>query len=225
MHEGAVGGTAETALVERICRGDRDAAASLIQRHNRSLWRIARGILRNEADAEDVLQEAYLRAFTSIAEFRGESSLSTWLARIVINEARRRLRRAKPTVELAGTGEGPIGEARESLAPVVPSPEQEAARYQIRRMVEQAVDALPAPFRAVFIMRVVEQMSVEETAAALRIPPATVKTRLHRASQRLRRMLGVEFASALDGAFPFAGARCARLTARVLARLNPATGG
>lgn len=208
------------ALVTLLRQGDRAAAATLVQHHNRTLWRIARGIVGNEADADDVVQEAYLRALSSVAGFRGESSLSTWLARIVVNEAVRRTRSRRPTLDLATVAETAIAGHSAAPAPMPSSPEQAAAREQVRRMVEQAVDGLAAPFRAVFVMRAVEQMSVEETAAALRVPAATVKTRFHRARQQLQQALGAEFAAIFEGAFPFGGARCERLTTAVLARLD-----
>jgi RNA polymerase sigma-70 factor (ECF subfamily) len=221
MGEMNAAGRDDGALLDRLRQGDGAAAALVMQRHNRALWRIARGILRDEAEAEEAVQDAYMRAFTSAAGFRGEASLSTWLARIVINEALRRLGRRRPTADLSAIAEGTAARHPHPLAMPPPTPEQAAARAQIRRLVEQAVDALPRPFRLVFLMRVVEQMSTEETAAALHIPPATVKTRLHRANQQLRQSLGAEFAAIFDGAFPFAGERCARLTAAVLHRLAP----
>lgn len=214
-------GRDDGALLDRLRQGDSAAAALVMQRHNRALWRIARGILRDEAEAEEAVQDAYMRAFTSTAEFRGEASLSTWLARIVINEALRRLSRRRPNFDLSAIEAGTAARHPHLLALLPPTPEQAAARAQIRRLVERAVDALPTPFRLVFLMRVIEQMSIEETAAALHIPPATVKTRLHRANQQLRLSLGAEFAAIFDDTFPFAGERCARLTAAVLHRLAP----
>jgi len=208
-------------LLDRLRRGDRDAAALLVQRHNRALWRIARGILRHDADAEDAVQDGYLRAFTRIHEFRGDAGLGTWLARIVINEALRRLgtRRAMVDVSELTESAAPGDRWRSDLA-LSQDPERTAARQELRRTVEQAVDALPVPFRLVFIMRVVEQASIEETAAALAVPPATVKTRLHRANQALRQTLGVEPAAVFEDAFPFGGARCERLTRAVVSRLR-----
>jgi len=194
-----------------------------MRRHNRTLWRLARGILRHDADAEDAVQEAYLRAFARIHEFRGDSSLGTWLAHIAINEALRLLGTRRVTADLSEATEGaaPEGPWRPGLASPPQDPERAAARQELRRSVERAVDALPAPFRLVFVLRVVEQASVEETAAMLGIPPATVKTRLHRANRMLRQVLGDEFAAAFDGgAFPLGGTRCERLTRTVLSSLR-----
>lgn len=211
--------TEESLLLDRVRQGDRDAAAALMQRNNRALWRIARGILRDDAEAEEVVQETYLRGLSAIDRFRGDSSLATWLARIVVNEAMRRLERRRPSVPMEEWDET-LGADPGAYALAAPSdPEQVAARAEIRRLVEHAIDRLPAPFRAVFIMRTIEQMTVEETAAALGIPPATVKTRLWRANLALRAALGGDLAQAFSDAFPFAGARCDRLVAAVLAKL------
>jgi RNA polymerase sigma-70 factor, ECF subfamily len=207
-------------LLAALRRGNGDAAAAVMQRHNRALWRIARGILGDDGEAEEAVQDTWLRAFTTSHAYRGEASLGTWLARIVINAAIRRADRRRPTVEL-----DPIADllpvdhpGSATMAPPV-GPEQAAARAEIRRVVEQAVDTLPTPFRVVFMMRVVEQMSIEETAITLAIPTATVKTRLHRANEQLRTVLGGTFAAILEDTFPFGGMRCARLTDAVLARL------
>jgi RNA polymerase sigma-70 factor (ECF subfamily) len=210
----------ETTLVARFRLGDRSAARTIIQRYNRRFWRLARGIVDDDTDAEEALHNAYVRALTSISTFRGESSLATWMARIVVNEALRRRAARRDPVDL--------DEIAESLPPDHPGsvtmprpfdPEIAAARQQVRQIVERAVDALPAPFRVVFMMRIVEQMSIEETAAALDIPLGTAKTRLHRANQQLRAALGAEFAAMFDDAFPFEGARCERLTQSVLDRM------
>jgi RNA polymerase sigma-70 factor, ECF subfamily len=210
-------GSADIALLEDLRHGSREAVAAAVHQHNRSLWRIARGILGDDSDAEDAVQDAYVRAFTSLDTFRGDASLGTWLARIVINEALRRAERRKPTVDLDEVAERDAGAA--TMAPSA-GPEQAAARAEVRRILENAVDALPSEFRTVFMMRIVEQMSIEETASLLGIPQATVKTRLHRANERLRITLGAEFAAVLEGSFPFGGARCERMTQAVLARLT-----
>jgi RNA polymerase sigma-70 factor, ECF subfamily len=203
-------------LLDRVRQGDRAAAAALMQQHNRALWRIARSILGDDADAEEVVQETYLRGFRAIGTFRGDANLGTWLARIAVNEALRRLGRRRPAADAAGLDEADGSE--QIAAATTANPEHIAARAEIRRMVERAIDALPPPFRAVFMMRVVEQMSIEETAAVLAIPAATVKTRLHRATRELRAALRADLAAVFADAFPFAGLRCEELTATVLAR-------
>ena len=202
----------DTALLDAIRRDARSGFPALIQAHNQRLFRIARGILRDEAEAEEVVQETYVRAFANLDSFRGESSLGTWLARILINEALKRQQRrdaaapAEALAELPAAGE--------------PDPENSAARQEIRRLIERAIDALPPSFRVVFVMRLIEQMSIQETAEALGIPAETVKTRLHRATKRLRAELGAERSSIFEDIFPFAGARCERLTRSVLARIS-----
>src|SRR6185437_14429606 len=171
-------------LVERFRQGDRTAAQAIVQKHNQMLWRVARGIVRDDAEAEEALQNAYVRALTSLDGFRGDSSLATWLSRIVVNEALRRREHMRSPVDLADVVETlPADHPGSATMAPPPSPEAVAARKQIRRLVEGAIDALPAPFRVVFVMRMVEQMSINETAASLGIPVATAKTRLHRANQ------------------------------------------
>jgi RNA polymerase sigma-70 factor, ECF subfamily len=208
-------------VIDRIRVRDTAAMTAVMQSHNHALWRIARGILSNESDADDAVQDAYVSAFTHLDDFHGESSLYTWLARITINEALRRLRRQRQTVDVHGLAETTPVDHPHSVAPAASSnPEHIAARREITRLVEQAIDALSPPFRIVFVMRVIEPMSIDETSARLGIPAETVKTRLHRANRQLRKTLGDQFADAFNGIFPFAGARCERLQQAVLARLG-----
>ena len=205
-------------LTARLRGGDPAAFAALMRHNNRRLYRLARGILKDEGEAEEAVQEGYVRAFTHLDGFKGEASLSTWLARIVVNEALRRLRRRR--LEGAGISEAAGEEGPGGLAGSEPNPEHTAARREIRRLIERAIDALPAPFRVVFVLRAVEQLSTRETAASLGIREETVKTRLHRANRLLREALGEEFAAIWDDAFPFAGRRCDGMLARVLARIT-----
>jgi RNA polymerase sigma factor (sigma-70 family) len=211
----------EPELVALAKAGDGLAFRVIMQRCNQRLFRVARAVLRDEAEAEDVLQEAYARAFAAIAEFRGEAAIATWLTRIVLNEAHGRLRARRPTMEVEA-----IEAAQESARILAfpgraeDNPEADAARAQVRRLLEGAVDELPEPFRLVFILREVEELSVEETAAHLGLAPATVKTRLHRARRRLRDALDAQLADVMVGAYPFLGARCERITEAVLRRLT-----
>jgi RNA polymerase sigma-70 factor (ECF subfamily) len=213
----------DTLLVERFRQGDRTAAQAIVQKHNQMLWRVARGIVRDDIEAEDVLQEAYARAFAHLSGFRGEAGLFTWLTRITINEARGRLRKRRVTVGLdqveAAQAAGPQVVMFPSGGLVSQSPESDAARAQIRRLIEAAVDDLPEAFRMVFVLRDLDQLTVEETAVALDLAPATVKTRLHRARRLLRAALDRKLAATLTDAFPFLGVRCERITEAVLARL------
>jgi RNA polymerase sigma-70 factor (ECF subfamily) len=215
-------GMPEPELVGFARAGDRQAFRAIMTRCNQRLFRVARAVVRDEAEAEDVLQEAYLRAFAAIASFRGEAGIATWLTRIVLNEAHGRLRRRRPTVDLEEL------ETAQETAQVLnfpgmarsDDPEADAARAQIRRLLEQAVDALPEPFRLVFILREVEDLSVEETASHLNLKVETVKTRLHRARRRLREALDAQLADVMVGAYPFLGARCARISDAVLQRMG-----
>jgi RNA polymerase sigma-70 factor, ECF subfamily len=209
-------------LVRRALAHDNSAFRTIMERHNRRLYRIARSILRNDAEAEDAVQEAYVNAFTHLDGFRGSSSLATWLARIVINEALGRLRRQRPSVGVATFETQPIDAQIIQFPQMVASddPEQTMAQRQILRLVERATDNLPEIFRIVFVMRVIEGMNVEETACVLRLDPDTVKTRLHRARRLMREELDKQIGPVLMDAFPFAGRRCERMTIAVLQRLT-----
>jgi RNA polymerase sigma-70 factor, ECF subfamily len=214
---------AETELVAYAKAGRREAFAALMQRGNQRLFRIARGVVRDESEAEDVLQEAYVRAFAKLSEFRGEASIYTWLTRIVLNEAHGRLRKRRDTVELSAIEAAQEGRGRILMFPSAMAsddPERDAALAETRRLLERAVDDLPEAFRLVFIMREVEGCSIAETTTNLNIKAETVKTRLHRARRMLRESLDTQLASALTGAFPFLGARCQRITDAVLQRMG-----
>lgn len=208
-------------LVRRAVAGEGGAFRAIMQKYNQRLYRIARSILRHDAEAEDAVQEGYLRAFTHLDGFRGESSLSTWLSRIVMNEALGRLRARRPTVELTA-------ETQESAAQIIPfplasasdDPEKTMAQRELLKLVEQATNDLPEVYRIVFVTRVIEGMSVEDTAELLGIRPETVKTRLHRARKLVREQLDKQIGPVLMDAFPFAGRRCERMTNGVLRRLG-----
>ena len=209
-------------LAARALARDAGAFRAIMQKHNQRLYRIARGILRDNTEAEDAVQDAYVSAFTQLASYRGESTLATWLSRIVMNEALGRLRRRRPTVDLAAL-DSVRSEAEIIQFPLsTPSddPERTMAQRQILQLVEQATDNLPNVFRLVFVTRVIEGMSVEETSELLGIKPETVKTRLHRARQLVRDQLDKQIGPVLMDAFPFAGRRCERMTEAVMARLG-----
>lgn len=214
----------EAALVALARTGDGAAFRVLMQRGNQRLFRIARGVVRDDAEAEDVLQESWVRAFSALGAFRGEAGIMTWLTRIVLNEARGRLRRRRPMVDIDRFDRAQEGAQVIPFptSPVVETPEAEAARAEIRRLLEHAVDDLPETFRMVFILRDIEGCSIEETAADLDLKPETVKTRLHRARRLLREALDAKLGASLGGAFPFLGPRCQRITDTVLARLEGA---
>ena len=168
-----------------------------------------------------MVQETYVRAFTHLEDFRGDSSLATWLARIAMNEALGRLRHRRPGVEWSSLPEGAL-EAQIIQFPLASTddPEKSMAQREIQRVVEQAIDELPEGFRLVFITRVIEGMNVEETAEILGLKPETVKTRLHRARNLLRDNVEKKIGPLIMEAFPFAGKRCERLTETVLRRLG-----
>lgn len=213
----------EAELVSRARAGDREAFRAIMQRCNQRLFRIARGVVRDEAEAEDIVQEAYVRAFAGLGAFRGDAGVFTWLTRITLNEANGRLRKRRNNVELETVEAIQSRGAHLIMFPSVDpaaTPELDAARLQARRMLESAIDELPADFRMVFIMRDVEECSIAETALALGIREETVKTRLHRARRMLRGALSERLASTMTEAFMFMGARCARLSESVLARLD-----
>jgi RNA polymerase sigma-70 factor, ECF subfamily len=213
----------EAELVARARAKDASAGALIIQQNNQRLYRIARSILRDDFEAEDALQEAYIRAFTSLDSFRGDSQLGTWLARIIMNEALGRLRRRKPTIEFdtfAKAHEGSAEIIRFPAANPELDPETTMAQREIRALLERAIDALPEAFRIVLVARLIEGMSIEETADLFGIRPETVKTRLHRARKLLKDEMEKHVGPTMADAFPFAGRRCERLTHAVLDRLN-----
>jgi RNA polymerase sigma-70 factor (ECF subfamily) len=208
-------------LVRRALTRDDTAFRTIMERHNRRLYRIARSILRNDSEAEDAVQEAYVNAFTHLGGFRGDSTLATWLARITMNEALGRLRRVRPGVDLE-TFEAQRTEAQIIQFPQTVTsddPERTMAQREILQLVERATDKLLEIFRIVFMTRVIEGMSVEETAELLGLQPETVKTRLYRARRLVREELDKQIGPVLMNAFPFAGRRCERMTNAVLQRL------
>lgn len=218
----------ELAIARRVAAGDANAFEPIMRRHNRMLYRIARSILREDAEAEDCLQSAYLLAFRSIGSFNGRAKLSTWLARIVINEALGRKRRAAREGAVVSVEDaadpGAVEQGVAALATGTPGPESEAMRRQLGALIERRVDALPEAFRGVFVLRAFEELSVDEVSELLGVPEATVRTRYFRARGLLRESLAQELDGAFDEeAFAFAGARCDRIVAAVLARLGSAT--
>lgn len=212
-------GVAESELLASMRAGDPAAFAALMRSNNQRLYRLARGFLRDDLEAEEVVHDTYVRAFTHLDSFKGRSSLATWLARIVSNEALGRLRRRRPTVDVSdmaetlAAGDGPFVAAE-------PTPEQAIARREIRGAIEKAVDELPPSFRSVFMLRAIEQMSIEETASCLGIPGETVKTRFHRANKLLRRALTTQLGAIFDDMYLFRGPRCDGLVATVLQRIG-----
>ena len=213
----------DLALAQRCAAREPAAIRQVVTGNNQRLFRAAWTVLKDRTEAEEAVQAGYLKAFAHIGEFGGRSSLSTWLTRIVVNEALARLRSARRrSNQLAKRGVAVLDDYRETLmrGSEAEAPDSEMARRQLRAMIERAVAALPDSFRTVFVLREIEGLSVEETAEVLAIPPATVKTRLLRARRRLQDELAPDVRSALTGAFPFAGVDCEAMTARIVAQLG-----
>ena len=223
----ALAGVDDGVLAARIARDDHVAFETLMRRHNGRLFRVARAILKDAAEAEDALQDAYLDAYRHIGEFRGNAQVATWLTRIVINEALMRLRkrrRDRVVVPLGSPSTAARGfEHEEAEVDTVDehteSPPSAALRGEIRRLLERKIDDLPLAFRTVFVMRDVDDMSVQETADCLSIPSATVRTRLFRARTLLREALARDLDAATLDVFGFAGERCDRIVTGVLAQV------
>jgi RNA polymerase sigma-70 factor (ECF subfamily) len=216
----------DDALLRRIRAGDRDAFTDLMRRFNRRLYRVARSVLRDDAEAEDALQDAYLQAYRALPAFRGESALGTWLTRIVVNAALMRQRktgRLADVIELGadfGSDDPTLSRQPGVRLDDPAQPELAALRAQTRRLIETGIDKLPAAFRTVFVLRAVEELTVEETAATLDIPEATVRTRYFRARAMLREALAREIDFAIEDAFGFDGARCDRIVDAVRRQLD-----
>jgi RNA polymerase sigma-70 factor (ECF subfamily) len=212
----------DAGLAERVAGGDQAAFELLMRRHNGRLFRVARAILRDDSDAEDALQDAYLDAYQHMTGFRGGSQLSTWLTRLVINRALMRLRKQKRDRVVVpfqargrADGENPEAEVADHKAE---SPPDATLRAEVRLILERRIDELPVAFRTVFVMREVEDMTIQDIAECLSIPPSTVRTRLFRARALLREALARDMDAATAGVFGFAGERCDRIVAAVLAR-------
>jgi RNA polymerase sigma-70 factor (ECF subfamily) len=216
-------------LQQRAASGDTAAFEAIMRRHNRRLYRTARSIVRDDAEAEEALQEGYLRAYRALSSFRGESSVATWLTRIVINQALGRLRqRSREVATIAADNvvdlEGHIDPIHEDRLGSE-TPEIAAMRAQTRKLLERRIDELPAAFRTVFVLRALEEMPTESIAACLDIEEATVRTRYLRARRLLRRSLEADVGGTIDEAFAFDGERCDRIVAAVLNVVSSASDG
>ncbi len=209
-------------LARAAAAGDERALVSLMRANNRRLYRTARSILRDDSEAEDVVQDTYLKAIPAMERFRGEASLSTWLVRIAVNEAvlklRQRERRPQPTENITDIEDRP---AEHALAE---TPEDAALREETRRLIEQKIDRLPSAYRTVFVLRALEELSVEEVSECLRIPQSTVRTRFLRARRLLQAALTREMKRASEAAFSFDGERCDRIVREVLKTLKSIQG-
>ncbi len=198
-------------LVGRVLDGDKAAYETLIRRHNQRLFRAARAIVRDDDEAEDVVQQVWLAAYQGLAGFRGDSALTTWLTRIVVNEALARRRRRQKGEHLS------LIDEEAHAVPDARTPEEEAATGELGRLLEAHIDRLPDIYREVLVLRDVEEMTTAETAACLGVSEEAVRVRLHRARRDLQSSLSEAVGSSLPSAFRFAGARCDRITAHVMA--------
>jgi len=215
-------------LAAMVAAGDGAAFEVLMRRYNQVLYRLARSIVKDDTEAEDIVQEAYLLAWRNAGSFRGEASLATWLTRIVVNEASGRLRKSRRRADIIELVPGAAGldDLAEDAMPdpdhgaAPDAPESAALRAEARRLIEARIDALPDSLRTVFVLRAIDDLSVQETAAALGMPEATVRSQYFRARGLLREALARDFDIGVASAFSFDGERCDRIVARVLARLR-----
>jgi RNA polymerase sigma-70 factor (ECF subfamily) len=223
-------GTDDLELVHRAATGDERAFDALMKRHNQRLYRAARGVLHDEPDAEEAVQEAWWKAYNHLAEFHGDAQPITWLTRIVINEALMRHRRNKTrdaVIQPVGQNADDNDSAEVALensimAPESTQPEQKASRGELRALIEARIDELPDRYRAVFMLRGVEGLSFAEIATTLGLTQTTVRVRFMRARGLLRKALHQDIDVSAEGAFSFAGERCDRIVAGVHARMQAA---
>jgi RNA polymerase sigma-70 factor (ECF subfamily) len=211
----AAGSPSDAEVVRRVLAGETALFELLMRRHDQRVYRAVRSILRDDAEAEDAMQQAWLLAWSSLPHFQGTAAFSTWLVRIAVNEAlgrARRRARGLAAVSLVGTAEGVMS------VPDV-SPEERAAGAESRRLLERSIDRLPQPYRTVFVLREVEQLSTADTAEALGLSEDAVKVRLHRARLALRDALAEEVGAGAPEAFQFLAPRCNRLVAAVMAQI------
>lgn len=210
-------------VVSRILEGETALFEIIMRRYNQRLYRVTRAILRNDGEAEDVIQDAYVRAYEHLRQFAGKAAFSTWLTRIAIHEALARKRRSGRLEELEAVQKkddcGPI------LKSSTPDPEVQTAQSQARELLESAIEALPEDYRTVVVMRDVEEMNVAETAASLEVSEALVKTRLHRAHALLRKELYARAQVRVADLYPFLGARCDRIVKAVFERIGATSAG
>lgn len=214
----------ETELIAQLKAGDHQAFEELIRTYNQRLFRIARSIVREDMEAEDIVQEAYIKAFTRLNSFEGVDGLGSWLARVTANLAIDRVRKSKRSDKLINdlleSASATSGQSTPDASPNYITPERQAAMSQIRALLEREIDNLPDGFREVFVLRMVEELSITKTSHILDIPEATVKSRLYRARAKLQNSIKTQLTKASLDVFPFAGARCDRITAHVLRQLE-----
>jgi RNA polymerase sigma-70 factor (ECF subfamily) len=212
---------ADAEIVERVQAGDHALFELLMRRHNQRLYRAVRAVVKDEQEVEDVMQQAYINAFMHLRQFEKRSQFSTWLTRIALNEAfgRRRRMRASASMEVR-SGVDDSGEFMATIRSPKPDPERQAYAQELRRVLEDAIDALPETYRTVFMLRDVDGLSTSETGEGLGLGDEAVKTRLHRARAMIRRSVTAQIGDVAAGAFQFLAPRCDRVVAAVLARIS-----
>jgi RNA polymerase sigma-70 factor (ECF subfamily) len=206
-------------VVARVRAGETALFEILMRRHNQRVYRVARAVLKDETEAEDVMQQAYINAFTHLDQFAERAQFSTWLTRITVHEALARRRRRKAQAASSAADRDPDGEVMESLIAVEPDPERQAYAAELGHVLESAIDGLPDTYRIVFMLREVEGLSTSETAAGLALREEAVKTRLHRARAMLRRAITQRLGSISAQTFQFHATRCDRVVAAVLTKI------
>lgn len=204
----------DEAVVRRVLAGEASLYEVLMRRHNQRVYRAARAILRDDAEAEDVMQDAWVRAYAHLADFDGRARFSTWLTRIAVHEALARLRKRRRQESFDAMG------GDDEMSTSDPTPEQSASGRELGVLLDGALDALPESFRTVFVLRAIEEMSTAETAACLDIPEDTVKTRLHRARGALQRALLSRLESTKSSVYDFHLSRCDRVVDAVFSRIG-----
>lgn len=217
----------DTEIVRRVLAGDTGSFELIMRRYNRRLYRIVRGVLRDAAEAEDAVQDAYVRAFENLVQFRAQGPFSAWLARIALNEALGRVRGSEAALNSVSLDDEEQGEEANYMAQMVAhqlNPEQDAARKEVQRLLESAIDALPSHYRLAFILFGVEGMSVAEAAECLDVEPATVKTRYHRARKLLQQQLSGLVDSSAGELYSFDGVRCDRIVTGVFRKIAERSG-
>jgi RNA polymerase sigma-70 factor, ECF subfamily len=205
-------------VVRRVLDGETALFELIMRRYNQRLYRVARAILRDDSEAEDVMQDAYVRAYGHLSQFAGRSQFATWLTRIAIHEALARVQRRKKTDQL-GANKWNDGEGEMNIAATALNPEEQLSASELGRALESAILSIPEQYRLVLMMRDVEQLSTSETATALDLSEENVKVRLHRARAMVRKNLFAQVGSEAPRAFGFMGERCDRVVARVMARI------
>ncbi|HYM22871.1 MAG TPA: RNA polymerase sigma factor [Vicinamibacterales bacterium] len=210
----------DSEIVQRVRTGETALFEVLMRRHNQRVYRTARAIVKDEAEAEDVMQQAYINAFLHLDQFADRAQFSTWLTRITVHEALSRRRRQRPELALEAEPGSEHEHAMDIRDAASPDPERQAYSGELGRLIESAVDSLPETYRSVFMLRDIEELSTDETAAALDIGVEAVKTRLHRARAMVRRSLTERVGASAGQAFQFHATRCDRVVAAVMTEIR-----